>query len=488
MGLENSPWQHTQTPRGLAHVVASRSYEGRFGRMFRTLPAAPFSDSQLDALAAAMVSRDPKLLPGTTDDLPLGEKDERENDSIPAGYTYFGQFITHDLTFDPSPLGERINDPEGMLDFRTPRFDLDSLYGRGHLDQPYLYDGNGKLVVGRSLSPHNQYAGPDLPRSTRGRAIIGDPRNDENKIISQLHGLFMRFHNHLIDKLGGDVAEVQNQVRWHYQYWVVHDFLPRIVPQALIDSLLAPAAPIAANGYTNAKRIKPEFRFFNPHNDAFVPVEFAAAAFRFGHSMIRPSYLINDVVRLPATQRIPLFAPGGGPAADLRGFGALPEQWGVQWGYFFDVRGTRSLPQRSFKIDEFLSSPLAALPDPVVTAPPAALARRTLQRGVGLGLPSGQDVADLFGLQPLSDKDLFDDSGLRTIFQGAAPLWYYILREANLAEQGTRLGPVGATIVAEVMLGLLWHDSQSYLRRNPGFQPRFGKSMAELIYTIGAPI
>jgi hypothetical protein len=479
MGPETLAWQHSQTPRGIENVSTSRSYAGRFGRLFRSLPAASFTDAQLTALANAMVSP-PR-------DVAFGAADAEENADIPAGYTYFGQFITHDLTFDPSTLGERVSDPEGTTDYRTPRLDLDSLYGRGQLDQPYLYDQQGKLLTGRPLSAQKQYAGPDLPRASNGRAIIGDPRNDENKIISQLHSLFMSLHNKMVDLFRGDVSQAQREVRWTYQYLVVKDFLPKVVPQELIDSILSDAPPIAANGYANAKRLSPELRLFKPHQDAFLPVEFSAAAFRFGHSMIRPSYLINDAVRPAGMNRIPVFAPGNGATADLRSMGPLPDEWGIQWGYFFDVRNDARFPQKAYLIDEFLSSPLSSLPDPVVTAPPGALARRTLQRAVDLGLPSGQDVAASLGLMPLTNDELFTDPGLGSIFRNGAPLWYYILREAKVLEKGKRLGPVGATIVAEVILGLLWHDSQSYLRRNPAFVPRY-PSMPDLIRGIGAPI
>ncbi len=495
MANENSyPWQHTQSPRGFGHVAASRSYEGRFGRMFRELPPALFSEVKLGALARSMVS--------PANNVPLQDAqgsrfaDQDENLKIPAGYTYLGQFITHDLTFDPSPLGDRQNDPEGVLDFRTPRFDLDSLYGRGPVDQPYMYQTDGKLLVGESRSTRNQFAGPDLPRATNGRAIIGDPRNDENKIISQFHALFTRFHNVTLDRLRGDFDAAQLQVRWAYQWLVVNDFLPRLVPRAIIDSILVPDEDAihdddyvkVPGGPSSVRRFEPKLRHFIPRKHAFMPVEFTAAAFRFGHSMVRPAYLLNDLVRPNASFRIPLFAPGGSWTDDLRAFGPLPENWGIQWGYFFDLRKVSYLPQGSYLIDETLALPLASLPNPIVTEGASALAQRTLNRGVQLGLPSGQDVASLLGMSPLDDEELFPDPGLRAIFSGSAPLWYYVLREATVHASGVRLGPVGATIVAEVIIGLLWHDPQSYLRRAPRWRPKFGDDMAALIREVGAPI
>jgi hypothetical protein len=479
-------WQHAQAPRGLAYVPSSRSTEGRFGRLFRELPGATFSDKLVQALAQAMLSPAREIARGNL-------LDPQENPAIPAGYTYFGQFITHDLTFDPTSLLDRQNDPEGLVDFRTPRFDLDCLYGRGPVDQPYLYMPDGRLNVGESVSDRKQYAGPDLPRASNGRAIIADPRNDENKIVSQLHSLFIRLHNWMLTRAGGDFAETQRLVRWHYQWLVLNDFLPLLVTRPVIDAILTrdryTVGRTAAGAAIQADRFKPMFRHYLPVNDGFLPVEFSAAAFRCGHSMVRQSYLINDNVPAAGQNRVPLFVPGGRAFDDLRSFGPLPPEWGIQWGYFFPLRDDLALPQPSYLIDEHLSNPLGALPNPVVADPPPSLAQRTLSRGVALGLPSGQDVARLMGITPLDDQQLFDDPGLRAAFRASAPLWYYILREANVIARGAHLGPVGSTIVAEVVIGLMWNDAQSYLRRDPNWQPEVGRrTMAGLIHTIGAPI
>src|SRR5215210_3954659 len=222
--------------RGLEEVPSSPQFEGRFGRMFRTLPAAKFSEKALKDLATAMVAEleDPPT--------PETKVDGEENTAISAGFTYLGQFIDHDLTFDPSSSLQKQNDPNALVDFRTPRFDLDCIYGRGPDDQPYLYANDGvHMLLGRSLTgsafdSHTR----DVPRNTPNqgepaRALIGDPRNDENTIVSQLQATMLRFHNRVADVLAGRhhhmplFQAVQQEVRWHYQWVVLHDFLPTII-------------------------------------------------------------------------------------------------------------------------------------------------------------------------------------------------------------------------------------------------------------------
>src|SRR5262249_4606722 len=152
-----------------------------------------------------------------------------------AGFTYLGQFIDHDLTFDPNSKLERENDPDALVDFRTPRLDLDSLYGDGPADNPFLYQDDGvHFLLGL-----NQAFEEDLPRNSAEarRALIGDPRNDENLIVSQLHLAFLKYHNRVVDalrairpELSGEklFGEARRIVRWHYQWIVIHEFLRAI--------------------------------------------------------------------------------------------------------------------------------------------------------------------------------------------------------------------------------------------------------------------
>jgi hypothetical protein len=499
------PRSHGSTPRGLGLVPSSSFTEGRFGRMFRDVPVYEHDTRQLDALAKSMIA--PIDLRDTTP-VVAGAVDEDENPVIPAGFTYLGQFIDHDITFDPASSLQRQNDPDALHDFRTPRFDLDSVYGRGPADQPYLYQSDGvRMLLGRDVDggPGGAANGPDLPRNSLGRALTGDPRNDENLIVSQLQSLFLRFHNALAEQVaaagltGADLfKETQRLVRWHYQWVVVHDFLGRVVDGAgggatlshsVVDDVLRTDVYGTSGG--DVRRTRARLEFYAPKVDPFMPVEFSVAAYRFGHSMVRPSYFINDVVKAARNNaRLPIFSASTGPLDNLNGFRPLPDRWGIQWKYFYDVGGAGAEPpQRSYKIDTQLVNPLGALP----AAPDMpSLALRNLIRGARLALPSGQTVARAMGITPLTDSQL----GIDTVapdYKGDSPLWHYILKEAEVLAEGHHLGPVGGRIVCETLVGLLAGDPLSYLRVEPGWQPELAVNgqfgMAELVaFTEGSTV
>jgi hypothetical protein len=453
--------------RGLDAVPRSPSFEGPFGRMFRNLPFVAHERQLLIELGVRL-----KELPRVAAD----------NPKIPAGYTYLGQFIDHDITFDPTSQLQKFNDPDALTNFRTPRYDLDSLYGRGPSDSPYLYEWLDpkfrgiKLLAGRNppFDPQGSPLAPqDLPRNEQGRALVGDPRNDENIIISQLQLAFIKLHDRVVDrvkavrKLSGTALfeEAQRRVRWHYQWMVVHDFLPRICGANLVASILknenAPTGPTV------------DLKFYKWEQQPYIPVEFSVAAFRFGHSMIRPTYDLNDVV-----QDVPIFAASSspGPLEHLGGFRPLPELWTIDWGLYVPIGGSK--PQLSRRINTRLAAPLFKLP-PGLDASRNALAVLNLRRGKALQLPTGQAVAGRMGVAPLAPGELgLDGLGL-TPTQAAklkadTPLWYYLLREAEVRHNGEQLGEVGGRIVAEVLIGLLHGDPSSYLRVQPTWKPDGG--------------
>jgi hypothetical protein len=272
-------------------------------------------------------------------------------------------------------------------------------------------------------------------------------------IVSQLHLVFIRFHNKIVDQVHVDRPDLKGRrllercqriVRWHYQWIVVHDYLERVVGKEIAQAVLGG-----------------DRQFFKWRRRPYMPVEFSGAAFRFGHSMVRPAYDLNR-----ANKQIPIFAETDdpGPLEHLGGFRWLPSGWTIDWTLFFKTG--RGDPQLSRKIDTKLSPPLLKLPAGIDPDRPS-LARQNLRRGRTLGLPSGQDVARKMGQDPLTHREL----GLEGALGDHTPLWYYLLREAQVHADGEHLGPVGGRIVAEVLVGLLEGDPQSYLRRQPRWRP-----------------
>ena len=337
---------------------------------------------------------------------------------------------------------------------------------------------------------------PDLPRNsaTPKRALIGDKRNDENVIVSQLQTLFLRFHNAVLDTAaGGDFKKAQDIVRWHYQWIVLYDFLPRVVGKDTHKTVIGKPGEGCK-----------DLRFYHAGGRyAYIPVEFSVAAYRFGHSMVRPSYSLNRIVvkATPDTQkfngrdakfeRIPIFSLLNTELANLNGFRELPGFWAIDWAFFFDgvkadgaVPPGAVLPQPSYKLDTVLVDPLTSLPDHQNEIPMRrALASLNLLRGWRLELPSGQSVAHRMGFDALTDAQLFDHEDAERkakraavlqgnpMFKDSAPLWFYILREAELVGKSKHLGPVGGTIVAEVLAGLIKEDRHSFLSVWPTWRP-----------------
>jgi hypothetical protein len=189
-----------------------------------------------------------------------------------------------------------------------------------------------------------------------------------------------------------------------------------------------------------------------------IPLEFADAAYRYGHSQVRHRYRVNDT-----GGAVPIFP-------DLIGFDAVPAVHVIDWPLIFDLPG-HPPAQRAKKIDGRLTRALIELPlaitGEVEIAAYHSLAVRDLQRGHGVGLPSGEAVARRMGETPLTAAEV----GLGDEWQGETPLWFYVLREAAVRQDGEHLGPVGGRIVAEVLFGLIDNDPQSYRTREPNWRP-----------------
>jgi hypothetical protein len=411
-----------------------------YGRMFPELPSFEADEQFLHALGCAGGLCDC----GDVDDSPdsLGEP--------AAGWPIFGQFVAHDLTADRSILRSHTNTAE-LRNARSPQLNLETLYGDGPTGHPFLYqrDDPAKFLLGVD--------GADLQRNAEGIAVIGDPRNDSHMLISQLHLAMLKAHNKFVDeaRLGGagsnQVFDVATKLlRWNYQWIVLNEFLPALVGQPLADQVLREGA-----------------QWFRPSPTGFIPLEFADAAYRYGHAQIRHHYQLN-----PDSDPVPLFP-------DLLGFRPVPRQRTVDWTLFFDAPGAKPA-QRCKKIDGTLVQALIQLPVAVTGECEIedyhSLAVRDLQRGQGVGLPSGEAVARHIGIVPLTEEQVGLTS---TGWHGETPLWYYILREADACTGGHRLGPVGGRIVTEVLVGLIDKDPTSYRQNSQEWKTR--KTLSELL-------
>jgi hypothetical protein len=383
-------------------------------------------------------------------DCGTSEDDAASLGSEAAGWPFFGQFIAHDITADRSALRAHL-DPSQLRNARSPQLNLECLYGDGPAGHPYLFQRNdpAKLLAASG--------GRDLLRNGEGTAIIGDPRNDSHVLMSQMHLAFVHAHNALVDRVrvkgapGPEVfATAARELRWHYQTAILSEFLPTLIGRDLVEALIHDGR-----------------RFYRPDGQAFIPLEFADAAYRYGHSQIRHLYTLNGE-STPA----PIFP-------DLIGFRPVtPDRW-VEWPRLFDADG-HPPAARAKKIDGRLVSALMALPVALTGDSEVeefhSLAVRDLERGQGVGLPSGEVIARHLGEEPLSADEV---GAVNAGWRGDTPLWYYVLREADVRCGGSRLGPVGARIVGEVLVGLLDLDETSVRYAPEGWEPVF--SLVEML-------
>ena len=404
---------------------------GRYRRLFPDLPGLSVDEEALHALGR----------PGGPCDVGVDFGDEADS-AIAAVWPFFGQFVAHDITADRSPLAHRA-DPRLVTNFRSPRANLEGVYGAGPVGAPYLYarDDPAKLLLGPN--------GNDVPRNHEGIALLGDPRNDTHLFMNQLQLAFIALHNRLVDDLrrrGTSEADLFREARrlatWHYQHVILREFLPSLLGERLADELLEGGA-----------------RFYRPVDEPYIPFEFADAAFRYGHSQIRQRYRVNE---------------GFGPCPvfpDLMGFGPVAAEHRVDWPLHVDVPG-HPPPQRAKPIDGRLPASLMNLPTAISGERQgtvyASLANRDLQRGQAVGLPSGEAVALLLGLEPLSPEQVgLAEHG----WTAETPLWLYVLKEAEALNGGDRLGPVGGRIVGEVLIGIIDADLESFRGSDPGWTP-----------------
>ena len=428
----------------------------RFVRMF------PLSPSYVSAGVLADIGRKN----GPMDD----GGNSIQTQTVPLGHVFFGQFVDHDVTLDTSSSFERVNVPGETPNVRTPTLDLDCVYGSGPEAHPYLYENAGPLkgvcLLTGADRPMNGESDQqiaqanDLLRNRQGTAIIGDHRNDENRIVSQLQLGMIKFHNlvacmlHDEQKLEGDELfdEARRTTTWHYQWGVVNDFLVAMCGEPVVSDILACGR-----------------QFYSPVVPQ-IPIEFAVAAYRFGHSMVPMKIRVQNNSNL-----FDLFSNELG-----MGFSPVPSPNAiVDWREMF-FHGNDSKVQRAEKLDTKMASQLLALP--IITSGEKSLATRNLLRGNNFRLPGGDRVAEHMGRSKGEIAQVMKKIG--SISKGqitkGAPLWLYVLAEAEEIgrettagnhEGGEGLGPVGARIVAEVLIGLLELDKRSYLGANRNWTP-----------------
>jgi len=417
---------------------------GTYARMFPELPSFEADEAFLHALGRAG---------GLCDGGDLDDPAESLGETA-AGWPVFGQFAAHDITADRSALRSHA-DGAALQNARSPQLNLECLYGDGPVGHPFLYQRNdpAKFVLGPD--------GTDLQRNAEGIAVIGDPRNDSHTLVAQMHLAMLKIHNSFVDEarrrqVANDrvFEEAARQLRWHYQWCVLHEFLPALVGEALAGEVLDEGP-----------------QWFRPADGAFIPLEFADAAYRYGHCQIRHRYLLNR-----ETKPVAVFP-------DLLGFQKIPRERAVDWSLFFDAPGRRTA-QRSKKIDGKLVQSLIQLPVAITGECEIdayhSLAVRDLQRGQGVGLPSGEAVARHLGAALLTPQQIGVAS---TGWRAETPLWFYILREAAACTGGQHLGPVGGRIVAEVLTGLIDRDKESFRQVSPEWRPR--KTLTELFISGG---
>ncbi|WP_076998366.1 peroxidase family protein [Variovorax sp. KK3] len=500
------PRYSTILSREEAAKTPARPNVFRFGPMFPALwndrlPDTPGMAARLFDLAQSMQG---------------GDRNASRNTPIPAVYTYLGQFIDHDITktetlpaltsnmeaaFHVAMAGRDIRplDDESMallVNKRVPTLNLDSV-----LSSAAPRDDRGALVVGTVTAdgapprptlpfqePAELAALHDLPREPKSvnedldrRAKIGDPRNDENLVVAQLHVAFLRTHRRLVHELGLTAAEADLELQRLHQSIVVHDYLPTVCVPEVVSAVLEQTQGV----------------FYRPTAaDPFMPLEFAVAAFRFGHSQVRNAYNYNssfsgaDGTPIATLDLLFTFTAFSGQNA---GFQTLPQNWIIDWSRWVAAQDGSTLnPTR--RVDTLLAAGLMTLPQHqgVIGGNDVnILAVRNLIRGYLLRLPTGQAVAnaarDRLGgsvIVPLTPQDLRDvataadaDGAAGQLaaltaggFDQATPLWYYVLAEAATRNDG-RLGTTGSFIVADVLVQLARLTEGNFLHA-PEWRPR----------------
>lgn len=399
------------------------SEQAAFARLFPELKPLAISEVEIKKLAEYMSAN---------------ETSKTDSKVFSNGLSIFGQFLAHDVTFEATSKFRGINVHPQFENHRTTTLDLDCMYGQS--TQDFLYDANDKekLLLGKYYKDSYGNRWQDLQRNAQGKAVICDARNDENIIVSQMHALFIRFHNVMVDyqrnlKTKRLFKEARQQVVWHYQWLIIHEFLNKILDEKVFKDLIE-------NG--------PRY-YATPE---VLPLEFVGAAFRMGHSQTRDSNRIN------ANSEKDLFSLG---------FFNIMDEY-VDWRYIFDFGDGKV--QYAKKIDTKIERLFHQIPFIKTDNKwEKSLPYRNIKRGSIYGLPSGETIACRMGFEPL-EVPVTRKLGLE-----GTPLWYYILHEAEVLADGERMGPLGSRILGEVFFAILAADDTSYLKVYPTWKPEIGR-------------
>jgi hypothetical protein len=438
-------------------------------------------------------------------------QNELDSSDAPAGFTFFGQFIDHDITLmsprdqDEKPLTGQASISD-VINNRTPDLELDSVFGLGpeHSGSARLYREDYSLKTGADTHdapwdlPREAPANPQAP-STR-QAIIGDGRNDENKLIAQIHLAFIYAYNRMLGEVmagGGHTkgtASATAKVRLYqtYQYLVLNDYLPRFTKREILDKALAENAPLYKEMIDSQNNGEP-----------MMPLEFSVAAFRFGHSQVRSGYLMNTGGN--AGRRLFSDADQNVAVSDLNGGVVIDRQLQMDMNLFFSDANPFPAPfNRARRIDASLALPLFSLEPPGIPAAsasgnmndnPRSLGHRNLLRGRQFDLLNGFEAADAlaaagYPITKLTEEQLGSgDLPLPAEVTRNPPLWFYILKEAEVQTGGVRLGDVGSAILAETFVGVLTNTRNSFLKlQGPNWTPPDGlTTMAKLMDYANLP-